>query len=391
MAGPQPIVPPLLPPKMEVGFNYPWPFNRYGTLIGPRDLQNDPPTGANDAMPVWRDPSHPPPAGSLAKNLKTLRDELKITKVRMFLLCNAYNYGKRPITGALPGGMSVFTAPPTAHHLFFDHFRQMLEVFSQANMQILPSLIDFGAFYPLLPRTAGGGRTSILTSQRMTFLGTVLDQFLKTSRSFANTIFAWEVVNEPIWNTIAAPIVGRPHTSSSGPDIDVAIMASFISDCLKLIHAAGFKSTVGHRFLNDLHGQMPTGQVPQFHYYGGTGLARRLAGVADPNPIPAAASLTADTFVGELGTAPGGDKNQFGDVEPGEPWPECNGADKTRRKAAFERLKLLARKGYKIAFVWPDRSDKEPPVANDDALKLSNDATNSIKDFTTGKFPNGVP
>jgi hypothetical protein len=136
--------------------------------------------------------------------------------------------------------------------------------------------------------------------------------------------------------------------------------------------------------------------MPQYHYYGGTGFLRRVAGVADPDPIPKLSELTgspktAGAFLGEIAVAPGGSKNQFGDEEPGAPWPECEGRDLDRSDAAFERLALLTRKGYKLAFVWPDRSDKEPGIVNDDELKLTEDAKKSIKKFTLGKFPGGIP
>src|SRR5262249_53268235 len=325
---PQPAVPPLMPPRLEVGYNYTWSFNRYGTHIGPRDIENDPPTGANDAMPVWRDAVAHPPAGSLARNLKILRDELKITKVRTFLLCNAFNYGSRPLTGATPSGKSIFTAPATTHPLFVEHFKQMMEGFIPTDMLIIPSVIDLRAFYPLIAKTAGGGRTSILTSQRKAFIDRVVLPLVSVSATseLRKAIFAWEVVNEPKWNVIAAPIIGRPHTSSSGPDVDEGVMAGFIEACLAVFHSQEFPSTVG-----DLKGPMPTGNMPQYHYYGRTGLAQQLVGVNDPDPVPSFRDANT-AFVGELAVAPGGAKNQFGDEEPGEPWPkaDCGGRDTTR-------------------------------------------------------------
>jgi len=369
---------------MEVGYNYTWPFNRYGTSIGPRDIDHDPPTGEGDAVPVFCDAGRQPPDGSLARNLRILRDELGIRKVRMFLLGNAYNYGARPIVAG-PARRAFFTAPPALHPLFIAHFRQMLEVFGALEMQILPSLIDFGAFYPLLRGTAGGGRTSILTTQRAAFIATVLEPLLDVCRepSLDGAVFAWEVVNEPVWNTIWAPLFGRPHTTRGWPDVGAGVMASFIADCLAVIEARGFRSTVGHRFFRDLDGRFPTGTLPQFHYYGATSLVRRIVGVGDPNPLPPASDARLrGAFVGEVGVAPGGEKNAFGDVEPGALWRECGGRDAKREDTAFERLTMLAAKGYELAFVWPDRSDKEPGVAGDDELKLSSAARASIRRFT---------
>jgi hypothetical protein len=388
--------PPLGPPLLEVGYNYTWPFNRYGTSIGPRDISRRVPTGASDEVPVFRDPARHPPAGSLARNLAILRDELKIRKVRMFLMGNAFNYGPRP--GDMHGDRFSFEAPASLHPLFLGHFRQMLRVFKDNGAELLPSLLDFGAFFPL-GHGMGGGRASILTSQRRRFIETVLKPLLAVSRErgLDDTVFAWEVVNEPIWNTISAPpLFDRPHTSVRHNDVARPVMASFLADCIDVIRAEGFRSTVGHRFFRDLTSEMPSGDLPQFHYYGATSFVRRAVGLGDPRKIPNFSGLAADVrtrgaFVGELAVAPGGDVNEVGDVDAGAPWPECRGRDGTRSHAAFERLTLLARKGYELAFVWPDRSDKESGIVIEDALKLTPEAQESIRLFTHGRFPGGVP
>jgi len=52
-------------------------------------------------------------------------------------------------------------------------------------------------------------------------------------------------------------------------------------------------------------------------------------------------------------------------------------------------LKVLARKRYPLVFIWPDGGPKGADQT--DALKLRPDTILSIKDFTRGLFPNGVP
>jgi hypothetical protein len=398
MGDPQPAIVPI-PPKMEVGYNYPWPFGRYGTTIGPRDLENEPPLGNNSDVAVFRDVKTHPPEGSLAKNLTFLRDELNIRKVRMFLLGNAWNYGRKPF---LPKGVFIV---PDFHPLFLKHFREMLEVFAAKEMQILPSLIDFAAFYELDRFNgtrfvgSGSGRTEIARNGRKKFFDTVLKPLLGISADpdLRKTIFAWEVVNEPRWPltnisliNILPQVPKRPHTETTGNDLDVQEMSTFIREALNIIET-GFPSTVGHRFLGDLvssgsffsAGTMPGGTKPQFHYY-----AMKVPDKAkiqlpgDPDTIPDFASLagdprTKDAFIGEFHS----DMNR--------PWPECGGRDNTLRTTAFERLKVLAQKGYPLVFVWPDGG---PPGAdNTDALKLMPDTIESIKQFTRGRFPNGVP
>jgi len=363
--------PSLKPPIMEVGFNYAWAFDRYGTWIGP-----DGPIGhSGSATPTWRDTAKDPPAGTLARNLKILRDDLNIKKVRMFILGNAWNYGAYPtLTGRLKVYKSDFTAPASPDPLFLSHFRHLLEVFRDAEMQVLPSLIDFGAFYPRSngPGDGGGGRTSVLTTQRKTFLDTMLKPMLAESKKFAGIVYAWEAVNEPIWPTNS---VFRPHTPTTTADTDKATMADFLKDCLKMIEGEGFPSTVGHRYLSDLD-KFPTGTLPQFHYYGDT---RPLTD--DPNPIPTFASLSGsarNAFVGEISPCP---------EDPGYLWPECKAKqDDIPSDAAYVRLRLLAFKGYKLVFIWPDIKDP-----GNDGLKLSANARMSIRSFTKDKFPNGVP
>lgn len=385
------VAPALLPPLLEVGYNYTWPFNKYGFSIGPRDLHHNPPNGADSATPVFEDTVLVPPSGTLARNLAFLRDQLNIRKVRMFLLGNAFNYGRRPL-GPLSGGTFVFTAPPQPDPLFFQHFRAMLRIFKANGMQILPSLIDFGAFYPA-GSGGGSGRTSILTSQRKVFIETMLKPMARVSQEPAveGAVFAWEVVNEPMWNTVGLPV--RPHTDSLGPDIDPEIMGTFIQDCLDAFKAEGInQTTVGHRLLQDLD-RFPTGSLPQFHYYAAVGLLQRIGGVADPSTIPTFAELgknprTANAFVGEISATKEGTK--FFDKGQGRRWPECNDRDTNVADAAFERLKVLARKGYKLAFVWPDRDDGTKENDRDD-LKLTPTAVASVQRFTRGRFPNGVP
>lgn len=379
--GPQPAVPALRHPDLEVGLNYPWLFNRYGTHIGPRDIENDPPTGAKDKTPVWMETGLP--EGTLARNLDILKSEFRITKVRMFLMCNMYNYGKHPLTDVTPSGKSFFTAPPSLHPLFTEHFQQMLQVFKSKNMQILPSLIDFGAIYP--KKGSGGGRTSIVTSQRQRFLETVVVPMVDVSKAFRETIFAWEVINEPYWNILGAFGFSRPHTPDSGPDVASDVYASFINEILGIFERAGFASTVGHRFFGDLtDGVLPVGKLPQFHYY--PKFNRFLPNLgplrSDPVTLPdkdelAKSTRTKGAFIGEFAT----------DFVHDAPWDECNGADATPAGRTFERLKVIAKKGYKLAFLWPDLPDQP----KDDALRLSAETKASLKRFTTGLFPNGVP
>lgn len=299
--GPQPAVPSLRPPDMEVGFNYPWAFNRYGTWIGPRDIKKATPTGRDDKAPAWEAVGDATRGGSLGANLDILKYSLRINKVRVFLLGNAFNYGTRPTPNKEYPDLSDFVAPPKLHPLFGEHFTKMLEVFASRHMQVLPSLIDFGAIYPR--RDAGGGYTDIVTTQRQKFLSSITE-LVDISKKYPDTIFAWEAINEPYWNIMTTGgLAPRPHIFNSfGPDVESSDMASFISDLLKIFEGAGFASTVGHRYVADLDDQvLPTGTMPQFHYYASTPYLPNIPTMyrSDPRSLPNYAD-THGAFVGEL-------------------------------------------------------------------------------------------
>ena len=166
------------------------------------------------------------------------------------------------------------------------------------------------------------------------------------------------------------------------PRVNVEAMRIFLSAALGRIAAAGFESTVGHRFYEDLQ-YLPAGSRPQFHYYG-----KRILWFGDPEAIPAYAE-TRGAFVGEIDS---------GDAY-GKLWPELHGADRDPKQRVFERLTLLARKGYTLTLLWPEvgwaaPTDKDPAAwrANlSDPLRLRPETKDGIKRFTQGRFRGGIP
>jgi hypothetical protein len=193
---------------------------------------------------------------------------------------------------------------------------------------------------------------------------------LAASQAKKHVIEAWEVMNEPchITNSIAT-IFPKPHQ----PEVSESQMSTFLAEGCKRIEAAGFASTVGHRFFSDLK-TFPTGTLRQYHYY-----AKTIAGMGDPDPIPTFADAKA--VLGEFHAAFKSSEN--------EPWPEL--AADAKSQTLYQRLRLLLDKGYEEAWVWPDRKDHESDIFSGDALKLSSDQQASLKRFATGYFDQGKP
>jgi hypothetical protein len=345
---------------MVVGYNYPWAFEDYGFNFGPN------PHNLSQTVPRWK--------YTLPRNLQELK-AIGIKVVRWFILANGFNYGTAPTLLWLPpkGQDWSFDPPTKLDPLFKDHFELMLKTFKQYELRVIPSLIDFHFFGPgtyTSKEYAACGRADIAndSTKRDHFFKTVLDEFLDISKSYRDQIFAWEVMNEPVWNTVTP----APHRKIGQPDVDEVTMKDFLNSALNHIHALKFDSTVGHRFFSDLS-KFPTGTHPQFHYYAHWIMS------SDPKHLPD----HPEAFLGEFGSE---HPNQHSGSIADEPWADCNGADKDSNKIVFERLKVLARKGYKLALVWPDQKDD-----GTDSLKLSPNKRANLKQFTLGKFPNGVP
>jgi hypothetical protein len=376
---PQPPPPAGDPPKMEVGFNYPVAGNRFGYQFGPSIL----PVEKGKKEPFWRD--------TLPANLDIVFD-LGMKIVRWFVMGNAENYGDAPRKVVFESHdpdipdqeMWDFDPPPALDPLFIAHWREFLQIFKDKFekqgrlMRVIPSLVSFEMFGP---RGVGGcsGRTQVCTdpTKREHFLDTVLQPFLDASKDFKTQIFAWEVINEPYWNSaVIAPPIGRHPPLGGIPDLPVSDMRAFIQGALDRIHAAGFSSTVGHRFLGDLD-DYPAGTKPQFHYY-----HQVFGPFADQAEFPEFIE-TPGAFVGEIGTRLTGEFK----TDHGKPWKEdCKGADETAKEIVFQRLRIMAQRGYNLALVWPDDDDKPP-----DVVKLTSDKRDSLLKFTKGRFPGGVP
>jgi len=332
---------------VELGFNYPFPWNAYGRYFG-----RGAPPGTEPELARWFE--------ELERNLELLRERWGMRVVRLFLLCNGWNYGR------VDAGR--FVPPEQLAPAFAEDYERLLATFRRARMQLIPSLFDFKAFGRSIGKNGAGDRHDILedvwTQRRV--LEQTLAAFVNASISHRDVIFAWEVMNEPVWNVTR----WAPRSAAGGPTVATPVMAAFLRRAVALIDESGLPSTVGHRFVRDLD-RFPTGSVRQFHFYPTGWLGQALIDRTLP-PFSATRAI-----LGELGVqAPG---------EQGELWPELRGEDKgsTRRRTAA-RLRHVRAKGYELALLWPDgldgRGARSLPPGND-PLQLSLDAQHGVADF----------
>ncbi len=329
--------------------NYPWAWSAYGTYFGAGA-----PPGSRPELDRW--------TTDFDQNLARLRD-VGVRVVRLFLLCNAYNYG------SFSGGR--FEHPGALHPRFAEHLALALVACRRRGVQLIPSLLDFKALGRKLGANGCTGRSCLAREpfDREAFFDRALVPLLDVCQSERAALFAFEVINEPTWNLRR---VTAPLSSAGGRTVSETEMAVFLSGALHRIATAGLPSTVGHRFPADL-ARFPTGTERQFHYY-----PERALGVTFVDRTLAPHSTTR-AFIGEFGVrAPGEGQGAL--------WPALHGADAgDTRTRTRERLTHLASLGYPLALLWPDGTDGRgghAPVGGPDELQFSAGALAGVEDFT---------
>jgi hypothetical protein len=401
---------------MLLGFNYPWSGNRDGGQFGPNFNCDAPTWEKNNQLEAKGDLAsiplpHPFEQDHIDRNLTDL-NRLGFTIVRWFILGNGNSYGlaPSPVPGVFTAGPQHtwnFTPPSVIDKRFRRDFTELLARFKKAGMYLIPSLInyEFGSDLKAGPGANGtgyGGRADVIRdpAKRKVFLDTMLAELLAASTSHKDQIYAWEVINEPIWlcRPYGALALNPPFQHT--PEVTDDQMTEFLNDAIKRIEDSGFRSTVGHRYFADL-GKFPTGGVPQFHYYAENPLH---AFQAYPLPAPAVLRRPAGLRGGYSGYAdPPQIRNQrlfSGNPKPilgefdsardihGDPWPDPELRNNSHSTVA--RLSLLESEGCGLAMIFPDLSDKDPankPFIDKDVIKLLNVTSAEIAAFTKGVLP----
>ena len=337
---------------MQVGINYPW--IDYGWDFG------DPPSAwiPAEGLAAWRETKRK----RIEEDFRRFSEQ-GIFAVRWFLLGDGLNYGTDARAPRKEGGW-IFDPLPSGHS-FYSRLREDFEFALQAcrnnNLKLFPSLIDFHWCRPGLvmagnPGIIKGGRHDVIRDEkkRQVFLDRVLEPLLASSLEFRDSIYAWELINEPEWvvkqfSFFRAPVKGRTVSKKE--------MKAFISEGVRRIHSRrlpdgsrAFQSSVGFAHwasLNRWDAEELGLTLHQFHYY-----ARH------NRELPEHARLKLQPgILGEFATA------------EEEPWPDLKAMN--REQSIVNRLSLIEEKGYSACFLWSaNAKDKASRWTEDAHLEL---------------------
>ncbi|MBN1568171.1 MAG: hypothetical protein JXA73_10015 [Acidobacteria bacterium] len=316
---------------MLVGINYPW--INYGWDFG------DAPEAwvAGDRLPAWRE----------AKRKQIEEDFGRFAgqgmhAVRWFLLGDGLNYGMNELAPRKAGDKWRCELLPAGHSYYdqlYDDFKFLLNVCRKHGVKIFPSLIDFGWCLQGTPMTGNtgiikGGRYEILIDpgKRKAFFERTLEPLLAVSMLYRDSIYAWELINEPEW------VVRRFWSRNANRTVSRGDMQDFIADGIRRINAkktqdenAAFLSSVGFadwESLDKWDAERLGITLFQFHYYAQNN--RELPINSNPAHRPCA--------VGEFATA------------AGKAWPELQ--RQHRDQSITNRLRCMEDKGYPVCFLW---------------------------------------
>lgn len=322
--------------KLQVGINYPW--LDYGWDFG------DPPAAwvGPQYAAEWREKKR----RQIAEDFRRFAT-MGLVAVRWFVLCDGLSYGTGNEAPKEQGGKWTFDPLPrdhAFHRQLLEDFEYVLKVCAETGIKFVPSLLDFhwchiGSVADAASGIVKGGRYEVLLDKAKSeaFFDAVLEPLLDVSVKYRDSIYAWELFNEPEW--IVDTRGWLKVLTSQNRTIPLADMRGFLSAGLRRINARdAFPSSVGFAHW-DAIGEWNAAELGvtlhQFHYYAPD--LRRIPGHHYPPEN--------QCFIGEFAT-----KYHRG-------WPEMAKGDLARTITA--RLKLLEEKGYPAAFLWSARAQDE--------------------------------
>lgn len=332
---------------MLVGVNYPW--IDYGWDFG------DPPTAWVNSHHVneWRERKREQIIGDFRAFA-----EMGLFAVRWFILADGLSYGVGEAAPKKVGGRWAFDPLPGDHPFhkqLREDFEFVLKTCDELKIKFAPSLIDFhwchqGVVAAADANIVKGGRADVVRdpARGEVFFDAVLDPLLEISLRYHDTIYAWELINEPEWVSESRR---RPARLNMNKTVMRDQMQAFIAEGAGRINAKrlpdghrAFRSTIGFAHWDAIETWDSAGlglTLNQFHYY-----------APDRREIPKRAFFgESPCFIGEFATT----------FHRG--WPELKKRDKAQTISA--RLKLIEEKGYPAAFLWSARATDEATTWTD--------------------------
>jgi hypothetical protein len=316
---------------MLVGINYPW--IDYGWDFG------DPPSAwvGSESLAEWR--------GRKRKKIEADFGRFAsqgIFAVRWFLLADGLNYGTGQFAPREEAGSWTFDPLPYGDP-FYDRLRNDFEYVLQAceknGLKLFPSLMDFYWCRRGVPakRDRGivkGGRYDIIRdpAKRRDFFDRVLEPLLACSMSYRESIYAWELINEPEWAVRNFLPFARSRTVSKKE------MQLFLAEGMHRVNrnrlpdgTGAFQSSIGFahwKSMGNWNAEDLGITLHQFHYY-----AQR------NRDLPIYSRLKVrPCVVGEFATA----------VE--REWPALRSVK--NKQTTADRLSCIEEKGYPACFLW---------------------------------------
>jgi len=324
--------------RMLVGINYPWVD--YGWDFG------DPPPAwvPPERLPAWRETKR--------KQIETdfrLLASHGIFAVRWFILADGLNYGMGKFAPRKADGAWTFDPLPAGHSFYdrlCDDFEFVLQTCRFHGLNLFPSLIDFcwcreGTPVPGSHGIVKGGRQDIVRDpeKRQAFFDRVLDPLLESSMRYNDSVYAWELINEPEWVVRKDPAFVKEAGSRS---VSQKEMREFIAEGVRRINAkrlpddsTAFPSSVGFadwESLDEWEAEELGITLHQFHYY-----AQRHSDLPEYSDLK-----THPCVVGEFATA------------TGREWPDLKLLN--RDQSTGNRLCRIEEKGYPACFMWSARA-----------------------------------
>ena len=323
---------------MQIGINYPW--IDYGWDFG------DPPPAwvVEEDLPGWRSRKR----AQIEADFGRFSSQ-GIFAVRWFLLADGTNYGTGEFAPRRAGNAWTFDPLPAGHPYYrqlLDDVEFILQACARHGLKLFPSLIDFhwcrqGTAIAGDAGIVKGGRYDVIRdpSKQRAFFDRLLDPLLEAAVARADSIYAWELINEPEWVIRKFSLFGKKDGNRTVSRKD---MKAFITDGIRRINGKllpdgrrAFRSSVGFAHWKSLEtwdsGKLGN-TLHQFHYY-----------AQEDRSLPPHPHAEGDPCViGEFATA----------VE--RDWPDLK--SRQRDQTVSNRLRLVEEMGYPACFLWSARA-----------------------------------